>query len=257
MDKAIEQAVGRVIEAMRDNLGEQLTVDDMARMALFSKFHFSRIFQRITGVPPGQFLSAMRLQEAKRLLISTSLTVTEISHRVGYTSVGTFSWRFRNSVGVAPTTYRELGGLTLQSPVNTRRNTSRQRAATIRGQVCSPLTDQIGMIFIGLFADRIPQGQPVRYTMLHRTGHYLVEDVPKGTWYLIAHSVAASLEEVVQRGQDDSQALCVGVGGPIKIQSDTVSVLADVELEPILAPASPVLRAILDVRSVALTVSAA
>src|SRR5215212_10512242 len=67
MEKAIEQAVGRVIETMRENLGEQLTVDDMARTAMFSKFHFSRFFQRVTGVSPGRLLSAMRLQEAKHL----------------------------------------------------------------------------------------------------------------------------------------------------------------------------------------------
>src|SRR5882757_316060 len=80
MEEVIESAVNRVIESMHRNLGEQLTVDDMARTAMFSKFHFSRVFQRATGVSPGRFLSAIRLQEAKRLLVSTELSVTEISH---------------------------------------------------------------------------------------------------------------------------------------------------------------------------------
>ena len=256
MEKAIEQAVGRVIESMRDNLGEQLTIDDMAKTALFSKFHFTRIFQRATGVSPGRFLSAMRLQEAKRLLTSTSLTVTEISHRVGYTSVGTFSSRFRNSVGVSPTTYRQLGGFNAPDSVDARRNVAKQRAAMVRGEVSSPLTDRLGLIFVGLFADRIPQGQPVRCTVLHRPGAYLLEDVPRGTWYLLAHSVAAGLEEVVHGARADDQ-LCVGSSGPIKIQPDTVCMHTDVQLNPMRAPGPPVLRALLDVRSVALTVSAA
>src|SRR5215204_2433957 len=152
VEKAIEQAVGRVIETMRENLGEHLTVDDMARTAMFSKFHFSRVFQRVTGVSPGRFLAAMRLQEAKRLLVSTSLTVTEISHRVGYTSVGTFSSRFRNSVGVSPTTYRQLGGFGGATPIDSRRSYARQRSATVRGEVTSPMTDRLGLIFVGLFA---------------------------------------------------------------------------------------------------------
>ena len=73
---------------MRDNIGEELTVDDMARAAMFSKFHFTRVFQRVTGVSPGRFLSAMRLQRAKDLLLTTSMNVADISVHVGYNSVG-------------------------------------------------------------------------------------------------------------------------------------------------------------------------
>lgn len=105
-----ERAVERVIEQMRANLSQQLTLDDMAQTAMFSKFHFTRIFQRITGVSPGRFLAALRLQEAKRLLVSTDLNVAAISVRVGYSSVGTFSTRFTKSVGLPPTTYRRMGG---------------------------------------------------------------------------------------------------------------------------------------------------
>ena len=52
MAEVIEKAILRAITTMRENLGEQLTVDDMARSAMFSKFHFTRIFQRVTGVSP-------------------------------------------------------------------------------------------------------------------------------------------------------------------------------------------------------------
>src|SRR2546421_9296103 len=114
MDDIVRRAVERAIETMQQNRGERLTIDDMARSAMFSKFHFSRVFQRVTGVSPGRFLSAMRLEEAKRLLVSTSFTVSDISHRVGYNSVGTFSARFRSNVGVSPSTYRQLGGVTPQ-----------------------------------------------------------------------------------------------------------------------------------------------
>src|SRR5918992_4039442 len=112
MSKHAEQSVQRVIESIYRNIGEPITIDDMARTAMFSKFHFARIFQRTTGVSPGRFLSAVRLQEAKKLLLSTSLSVADISHQVGYSSVGTFSSRFKRSVGLSPTVYRELGGPT-------------------------------------------------------------------------------------------------------------------------------------------------
>lgn len=121
MHDSVEQAVERAIDTMRSNLSEQLTVDDMARAAMFSKFHFTRIFQRVTGISPGRFLSAIRLQEAKRLLTTTRLNVTDISLRVGYNSVGTFSTRFTKSVGLPPTTYRRMGASLLAFPPRARR----------------------------------------------------------------------------------------------------------------------------------------
>jgi AraC-like DNA-binding protein len=257
MEKTIEQAVGRVIETMRDNIGEPLTIDDMARTVMFSKFHFSRFFQRVTGVSPGRFLSAMRLQEAKRLLVSTTLTVTDVSHRVGYTSVGTFSSRFTRSVGVSPTTYRQLGGFTAPTADDDRRAMPEPRGATIRGEVRSAQPDHLGLIFVGLFADPIPRGQPVRCAVLHRTGPYLLTNVPHGTWYLLAHSVAAGLEAAVREPLAGDQTLCVGSFGPIRIRPDTAVRQADVRLRPANALDPELLRALLDVRSVALTVGAA
>src|SRR5690348_15734069 len=106
MDSAIERA----LTAMRRNLAEPITIDDLARIAMLSKFHFTRLFQKATGVSPGRFLSAMRLQEAKHLLVTTSMNVAEISYQVGYTSVGTFTTRFRESVGISPTHYRRRRG---------------------------------------------------------------------------------------------------------------------------------------------------
>jgi AraC family transcriptional regulator len=256
MDGAIERAVGRVIVAMRDNLGDQLTIDDMARTAMFSKFHFSRVFQRVTGVSPGRFLSAVRFQEAKELLVSTELTVTDICHRVGYTSVGTFSSRFRRNVGVSPTAYRQLRGFIPPQPEE-RQNLPKHQTATVTGETHAPRTDRLGLIFVGLFTDRIPRSQPVRSAVLNRPGKYTITDVPQGSWYVLAHSVAAGLEHAVHGPFPAEQVLCVGRTGPIKIRPDTATITADVSLQPMHHPAPPELHALLDVRSAALSVTAA
>lgn len=189
MDDFILKAVERVIRAMQNDLGEPITIDDMARTAMFSKFHFSRMFQRATGISPGRFLSALRLQEAKRLLLTSSLTVADISHLVGYNSIGTFSSRFRMSVGVPPTAYRQFGGyvapLEEHPPANRPRG---DRRVDIRGHVHQPAAS--GHVVIGLFPDRIAQGTPVRHTTLDTAGEFTLSDVPDGTGYLIAQSVA-------------------------------------------------------------------
>ncbi len=189
MDEIIEKSVERVIRAMHENLGEQITIDDMARTAMFSKFHFSRIFQRVTGISPGRFLSALRLQEAKRLLLTTSMTVADISHLVGYNSIGTFSSRFRGSVGVSPSEYRQQRGFV--APLAATPGADGRVVAgpsAVHGQVWRPPECEPGQVVMGLFPDRIAQGEPVRHTTRMGAGPFLLPDVPDGTWYLLAYS---------------------------------------------------------------------
>ncbi|WP_433241382.1 helix-turn-helix domain-containing protein [Streptosporangium sp. CA-135522] len=244
MENEIEQAVLRVVRSMHENLSEQITIDDMARTAMFSKFHFSRVFQRVTGLSPGRFLSAVRLQEAKRLLASTTLTVTDISHRVGYSSVGTFSSRFTSSVGVSPSRYRQLESVTPQIFVEGRPVTSGTRSVTVRGAISSPLKDR--PVFAGLFPDRILEGRPVSYTVLPEPGPYVLEDVPPGEWHLIAQSVAAGHEDAVNHAPGGDEALCIGRHGPITVRLDTETKLADVQLRPMRPLDPPVLLALRD-----------
>ncbi|MFC4586699.1 helix-turn-helix transcriptional regulator [Sphaerisporangium corydalis] len=248
MENAIEQAVMRVVKSMHENLGEQLTINDMARTAMFSKFHFSRVFQRVTGLSPGRFLSAVRLQEAKRLLASTSLTVTDISHRVGYSSVGTFSSRFTSSVGLSPTKYRQLKSVAPRASAASWDGAAGDPpVTTVRGDISSPLKDQ--PIFAGLFPDRILEGQPVRYVILRKPGPYVLEDVPQGEWHLMAQSVAPGREDAVDHAPGGDEALCIGRQGPITVHAGTHTRVADLHLRPMRPLDPPVLLALRDVLS--------
>jgi AraC-like DNA-binding protein len=253
VDEAIEDAVGRVIDVMQDKMGEPITLDDMARAAMFSKFHFSRIFQRATGVSPGRFLSVMRLQEAKRLLLSTALSVTEISHRVGYQSIGNFSSRFRNSVGISPTAYRRIGGLAPQvCAIDLPRSATRSQPATVHGQIFAPhVPARLGLIFVGLFPDRLPQGWPARCTVLREPGPYALNAVPLGTWYLSIYSVGTGGEPMIPRPRrheplvsspgGHGTGLYVESYGPITIRPATQTRLVDLRLRPMSRLDPPVL----------------
>ncbi|MER7007246.1 helix-turn-helix domain-containing protein [Dactylosporangium sp. NPDC000555] len=251
MDGAIEQAVRRAIVTMRENLGEELTVDDMARAAMFSKFHFTRIFQRATGVSPGRFLSALRLQRAKQLLVSTSMNVADISLLVGYKSVGTFSSRFSRSVGLSPTTYRRTAGYAFDIPTANRGRPPRPSSASVYGEIRHAAPNSTGVVFIGLFPDRIPEGAPVRCSVLPGRGTFSFEMVPTGSWYVLAQSVGHDAEALVRDDDRTGQSVSVATYGPITVREDTMLRL-DLELEPVRVVDPPVLLALLDVRKLAL-----
>lgn len=102
------KAVGKVVEAIDHDPGAPLEIDDMARIACFSKFHFTRMFNAVIGVSPGRYLMFKRVVYAQMLLVKTPYAITAITHQCGYTSIGTFSSRFSDTVGISPTAYRRV-----------------------------------------------------------------------------------------------------------------------------------------------------
>jgi AraC family transcriptional regulator len=83
-----------------------ITLDDMARVACMSPNHLLRTFKHVFGQTPYQYVIAKRIAYAQELLRSTDQCVTDICFAVGFTSLGSFSWWFRQRVGVSPTSYR-------------------------------------------------------------------------------------------------------------------------------------------------------
>ena len=102
------EAVERVIAAMRERVDITLPLYAMAEIAHLSPYHFARTFRQVTGIPPGEFLGNLRLQRAKELLLTTDLSASEVCFEVGYASLGTFTTRFTQLVGVSPERMRRL-----------------------------------------------------------------------------------------------------------------------------------------------------
>lgn len=108
----------RALRKARDRIdrdyAEHLKVSSLAAEVGYSLSHFIRSFNDAYGETPAQYLSRRRVERACELLRSVNLTVTEICWLVGFSSVGTFSSRFSELVGMGPTAYRrealERGG---------------------------------------------------------------------------------------------------------------------------------------------------
>ncbi len=86
---------------------EPLDLEGLAAAAHVSRFHFARCFAETYGETPMRYLTRRRIERAQDLLRSANLTVTEVCMLVGFSSLGSFSSRFRELVGEAPTAYRD------------------------------------------------------------------------------------------------------------------------------------------------------
>jgi AraC-like DNA-binding protein len=92
------------------HFAEPLDLDALARTAGMSKWHFHRLFATTYGVTPGVYLSERRIERAQDLLRATTLSVTEVCHAVGFSSLGSFSSRFRQVAGESPSEFQQRWG---------------------------------------------------------------------------------------------------------------------------------------------------
>lgn len=226
------QAVERVIQAMHEQLDEPLSLQAMARIAFVSPYHFNRVFRHIIGIPPCHFLYALRLAAAKRLLLTTPMSVIEICYAVGYNSLGSFTRRFTELVGVPPTQFRYLAQSALTGepvwPARAAAPTEEPMSVGLTGYVEAPRTFQ-GEIFIGLFNSSIPQGRPAACASLNHSGPYRLLSVPEGSYYLFAAGMPVS--------KDPKEFFCYesalrGGGQSIRISNGVVRGSTHLRLRP-------------------------
>ncbi|MBP2408414.1 helix-turn-helix transcriptional regulator [Brachybacterium fresconis] len=104
---ATEGVLAPAIELARQRPAE-LSVTDLADHVGYSPFHFSRLFAQQVGIGPGQYLTALRIETAKHLLLADTDAVIDVATAVGFDSLSSFARRFRATVGVPPGQLRRL-----------------------------------------------------------------------------------------------------------------------------------------------------
>jgi AraC family transcriptional regulator len=194
MGGTMRAAVERAVMTMWDRYDEPLTLDELADIAILSKFHFCRVFCTVTGTSPGRFLSAVRLYRAKNLLLETLLSVANVSHLVGYNSTGTFASRFTRSVGMSPSRYRYMSQIGISPPAPPELTDSMDSAGVVHGTLHLPRTSTPVRTYVAAFDSRIPEGVPVSCYIVRAGGEYRLDKVPRGNWYV--HAIAVAIEDV-------------------------------------------------------------
>lgn len=102
----------RAVEAMRAidaGACEPLSLAEMAARAKLGRFHFLRAFRAATGTTPHQYLVAARLRRAARLLLTTTLPVTDVALEAGFGDLSNFIRTFRRAAGHSPRAFRRRG----------------------------------------------------------------------------------------------------------------------------------------------------
>jgi AraC-like DNA-binding protein len=92
------------------NSRDEINLDQTARTAGLSPFHFLRVFSRTLGVTPHQYLVRSRLRHAARLLAEDEVSITEVAGEVGFNDLSNFVRTFHRVAGVSPRHFRRIPG---------------------------------------------------------------------------------------------------------------------------------------------------
>jgi AraC family transcriptional regulator len=101
-----DRRLRHVLAYIEEHLAEDITVADLAKVACFSIFHFTRAFAATMGVPPHRYVSQRRLESAKVMIATGRASLGEIAFHCQFSSVSSFTRAFRRAIGMTPAAYR-------------------------------------------------------------------------------------------------------------------------------------------------------
>jgi YesN/AraC family two-component response regulator len=105
-DTARREQIRPVLSYVEEHCRERITLDDVADVVHLSPSRIRHVFRDVSGVGFKEYATRVRLAEAKRLLLSTELSVAEVAHTVGYTNVHQFYTVFQRYCAILPAEYR-------------------------------------------------------------------------------------------------------------------------------------------------------
>ncbi|GFE58607.1 AraC family transcriptional regulator [Geobacter sp. AOG1] len=102
----LPSAISRAVMHIHDNFNGTLYLDDLARAAHLSKFHFCRNFKHYIGVSPMRFVNMVKIRKAEALLLQADVTISTVAYNLGFNDQSEFTRQFKSIIGVSPSAYR-------------------------------------------------------------------------------------------------------------------------------------------------------
>lgn len=124
--------VHRAIDFLENNPDREVSLDELAAVACFSKYHFHRIFKEVTGETVGQYALRLRLQRAAtELIYSKRKSITDIAYECGFSESSVFSRSFRQTFRQSPSQWRRSNHGQIQSNPGQTNGSPCQALATV------------------------------------------------------------------------------------------------------------------------------
>lgn len=98
----------RVFSHIRENIGQELSVTELAQVAGMSQYYFSKLFKMSTGTTPHQYVMRQRVERAQEHLRETRIGLADVAMKVGFETQSHFTSVFRRLAGITPKHYREM-----------------------------------------------------------------------------------------------------------------------------------------------------
>jgi len=105
----------RVLSHIRENIGRDLSVTELAQVVGMSQYYFSKLFKMSTGTTPHQYVMRQRVERAQELLRESPMPLSEVATQVGFETQSHFTSVFRKLVGATPKHYREMHQVPMQT----------------------------------------------------------------------------------------------------------------------------------------------
>lgn len=135
-----------VQDYIESNIDSSLSIEELADVAGFSKFHFHRIFKGIVDEPLSRYVNRLKLERATNLLTyRPDMTITDIAYHFGFTDSAVFSRTFKNYYGVSPSQYRNDNSKNCK---DVRRTSQYNECKKVRGNVEIVTADDINVAYI-------------------------------------------------------------------------------------------------------------
>ncbi|MBE9504065.1 MAG: response regulator transcription factor [Proteobacteria bacterium] len=109
IDKDIETSsgIGRAVQHLKDNYKTRISLEEISNIAGLSRYHFTRAFKKVMGIPFSDYLSHLRVKKSEDTLASLEVNISEVAFSVGFNSLRQFERAFKKTIGLSPLEYRK------------------------------------------------------------------------------------------------------------------------------------------------------
>lgn len=210
MKGQIAMEVKDITTYMRDNIGKNYKIEDIAAHFGYNKFEFGRKFKKRTGFSPSKFNSFLKIEKSLDEIISDNTDILVSQINAGYTSTGTFSNTFKKYTGCYPKEYRRqlkfFHDIVLKYIDSTRENgfsipyinpdkvflKHDSKVNSLVVNLIFPKGYRSEIVFIGIFETPVPDRLPVvGWAVIPKKSSekYELMSIPNGKYYLLACSI--------------------------------------------------------------------